>query len=68
MTEDCELLGLLGSFHHFRCADDKDKIYAIAGLASDIRVSSSSSKSDKYQMTVISNCSLSTEEVYREIA
>jgi hypothetical protein len=29
------LLSLLHSFHSFECADDRDKIYALAGLASD---------------------------------
>jgi hypothetical protein len=36
---NCELFDLLDSFHHFECQEDKDRIYAIAGVASDVHTS-----------------------------
>ncbi|KAK7403523.1 hypothetical protein QQX98_010701 [Neonectria punicea] len=31
------ILGLLQRFHHFGCKDDRDRLYALAHLASDVR-------------------------------
>jgi hypothetical protein len=67
---NCELFDLLDSFHHFECQVDKDRIYALAGLASDVRTSTELMPftAGPKKMTVVPDYSLSDEDVFCQVA
>jgi hypothetical protein len=64
---DCELLDLLDSFHHFGCAEERDRLFALVGLATDVRMTLHSSPKVR-RMNISIDYSLSVEEVYRMYA
>jgi hypothetical protein len=66
----CELFDLLDSFHHFECREVKDRIYALAGLASDVQTSTELTPLRSYQekMTLVPDYSLSDDEVFHQVA
>ncbi|KAN0099779.1 Heterokaryon incompatibility protein (HET) domain containing protein [Hyaloscypha variabilis] len=65
-----ELFDLLDSFYHLECQEVKDRIYALAGLASDVRTSTALTplRSNQEKMTLIPDYSLSDDEVFRQVA
>jgi hypothetical protein len=67
---NCELFDLLDSFHHFECEEDKDRIYALAGLASDVQTSTGLMPLTAYQekMPFVPHYLLSDDEVFRQVA
>jgi hypothetical protein len=69
---NCELFDLLDSFAHFECQEGKDRIYALAALASDVRTSSElmpfTAGGSLKKMTLVPDYSLSDEEVFRQVA
>ncbi len=76
LAGQCQLVPLLERFDHFGCADERDRIYAIAGLAEDV-VSTSSSGGDtggrdkRLGAKAISSASdyrLKAEKLYTQIA
>lgn len=69
-TMNCELFELLDSFHHFQCKEDKDRIYAVAGLASDVQTSTELMplKPSQEKMHLVPDYSLSDDELFRQIA
>jgi hypothetical protein len=62
---NCELFDLLDSFHHFEC-QDKDRIYAFAGLASDVHTSTELMPLWGYQekTSLVPDYSLSDDELF----
>jgi len=65
--KDCELLDLLDSFHHFGCAEEKDRLFALVGLATDVRTTLHQDSTSR-RMSISTDYSLSVGEVYRTFA
>jgi hypothetical protein len=66
----CELFDLLDSFHHLGCKEDKDRVYALAGLASDVQTSTELIPPTAYQKKIqlVPDYSLSDGEVFCQVA
>ena len=66
----CELFDLLDSFHHLECQEDKDRIYALAGLADDVQMLTGSSTHTRVRekISITPQYSLSDNEVFLQIA
>jgi hypothetical protein len=63
----CELLDLLDAFHDFGCSEEKDRLFALVGLATDARTTlNRGSKSRK--MSIDTDYSLSMDEIYHTFA
>ncbi|KAF2671594.1 HET-domain-containing protein [Microthyrium microscopicum] len=74
--EGCGLLELLDAFHHFDCSDQRDRLFALAGLATDVRAgpydttakhfSNAEKRKERTSktMTINADYSLSVNEVY----
>ncbi|KAI1388990.1 heterokaryon incompatibility protein-domain-containing protein [Hypoxylon trugodes] len=60
------ILEILAEFSEAGCADDRDRIYAIAGLAPDVAFVDDESSSDKIIINI--NYTKSTQEIYRDFA
>ena len=57
----CRLSQLLGTFDHFGCADGRDRIYAISGLAEDVH-------GNEGGLSIVPDYGLSTEKLYTKVA
>lgn len=57
----CRLMNLLERFEHFGCGDDRDRIYAIAGLAED-------GHGDDALVPMSMDYTVSTEQLYTKFA
>jgi hypothetical protein len=64
--KECGLLDLLDAFSHFKCAMDNDKVYALAGLATDVRTNLGQSAVPS--MTITIDYAMPTEAVFRMVA
>ncbi|KAF2662177.1 HET-domain-containing protein [Lophiostoma macrostomum CBS 122681] len=65
----CGMIWLLEKFDHFKCADDRDRIYALVGLADDV----GNTPSDEWQqsnkmLSIKADYTLTTFEVYTQFA
>lgn len=65
-TMNCGIYSLLNSFTDLQCKEAKDIVYAIAGLADDIELRSSTSPAGVASITP--NYEISDDEVFRDLA
>jgi Heterokaryon incompatibility protein (HET) len=63
--KDCGLLDLLDAFSDFKCAEPNDKVYALLGLATDVRSHLGQFGAPKISVTI--DYSIPVEEVFRTI-
>jgi hypothetical protein len=64
--KECDLLDLLDAFSHFKCAEENDKVYALVGLATDVRTNLGQSTAPG--MTITIDYSMPIEAVFRMVA
>jgi hypothetical protein len=62
------MLDILEAFSHFVSAEDKDRVYALTTLATDIYQSTAGRRASQGLMDISTDCSLSTEFVFRNFA
>jgi Heterokaryon incompatibility protein (HET) len=65
-----ELFELIDTFHHSGCADDKDRLYALMGLATDVRehLTQTARPTGRPRLDIKPDYRLSTEAAYRLFA
>lgn len=64
---DCGIYTLLHSFHDLQCKEVKDRVYAIAGLADDLQLRSSTSPATSVA-SIAPDYGVSDEEVSQDLA